>query len=59
VVVVGDTGYFAVNDQFIVSLDTSALRQSGEVWIGTAFYPENSVNGAITPFRDFPVCRQV
>ena len=54
-VVAGETGYFAVNDQFVATLDTSALVQPGEVWVGTAFFPENTVDGAITPFRDFQV----
>jgi hypothetical protein len=54
-VVAGETGYFAVNDRFVATLDTSALVQPGEVWVGTAFYPENTVDGAVMPFRDFQV----
>lgn len=54
-VVADDVAYFAVNGQFAARLDVSAFDGAGEVWVATAFFDANTVEGARTPYADFEV----
>ncbi len=51
----GTVGYFSVNGQFVAQLDLSRIVDSGDVWIGTAFFAEDTAEGAVTRYRDFEV----
>lgn len=53
--VIGTTGYLAVNGSFITTLDLSARLDAGDVWVGSGFYSDNAVVGALTPFDQFQV----
>lgn len=53
-VVAGDVGAFRVNGGAVVELlELSELSEPGVVSIGAAFFAENTVEGAITSYRDF------
>ena len=55
-VVAGDVGAFRLNGgQVVGPLDLTALSEPGEVSIGAAFFTENTVEGAVTSYRDLHV----
>jgi hypothetical protein len=54
-IVVGETGYFLVNDEFVDELDLSADTQSGDLGIATSFFQGNFQDGATTGYEDFIV----
>ena len=54
-VVKGDTGYLAVNGEYVVTLDLSASTLHGDVWVSSGFFAENTLAGAITEYEDFRV----
>ena len=51
----GDTGYFAVNGEFVGTLDLSARPVKGDVAVGTGYYAEDQLAGQRTPFAQFEV----
>jgi len=54
-VVNGDTGYLAVNGEYVVTLDLSASTIHGDIWVSSGFFAENTLAGAITEYEDFQV----
>jgi hypothetical protein len=54
-IVRGTTGYFAVNDVFVSSLDVSAFPGPGTVAAATSFFQETFVENGSTGYRDFTV----
>ncbi len=54
-IVVGATGYLAVNDVFVTELDLSAIPGPGTVAAATAFYASTSVPGGETLYENFTV----
>jgi hypothetical protein len=54
-VVVGDTGYFGVNGEFVSDLDLSSVTQSGDIAIGTSFFQGSFKAGASTGYKDFQI----
>jgi hypothetical protein len=52
-VVNGDTGYLAVNGEYVVTLDLSASTIHGDIWVSSGFFAENTLAGAITEYEDF------
>lgn len=54
-VVSGDTGYFAVNGEYVATLDLSVNDGRGDVWIGSGFFAESTRAGATTGYTDFRV----
>jgi len=51
----GGQGFFAVNGQYVATLDLSAITAPGDVWVATAFLDLNTVEGARTPYAGFAV----
>lgn len=51
-IVVGDTGYFGINDQYIATLDLSAVSTAGEVEMGSAFFADTYIEGGGVGFED-------
>ena len=54
-IVLDETGYFFINDEYIDTLDVSGHLDSGDVAIGTGFYTSNTQAGASTDFADYGV----
>ena len=53
VVAIKERGWFFVNDQFVSTLDLSAVKGSGGVAVTTGNFTRNEVVGAITWFENF------
>ena len=51
----GDTGYLAVNGEYVATLDLSASDARGDIWVSSGFFAENTRAGATTEFADFRV----
>ncbi len=51
----GDQGQFFLNGDLVASLDTSALKEQGEVYIGAGFIEDNKLAGKSTRFEDFTI----
>ena len=57
-VAAGETGAFRLNGEETAGpLDLSAIMEPGQVSVGTAFYTSNTVEGAVTNYRDVEVWR--
>jgi hypothetical protein len=54
-VVAGDTGAFRLNGELVGPLDLSAIAGEGQIAIGTAFFAANTVDGAVTRYRDLQI----
>ncbi|MDQ3226651.1 MAG: hypothetical protein M3Q50_08485 [Chloroflexota bacterium] len=54
-VAVGNQGYFALNGQYVATLDLTARGIAGDVGVGTGYYEEDQLDGESTPFADFEV----
>ncbi len=54
-IVIGDSGWFYVNGQFVATLDTSRLTKSGDVRVATGTFSGNEIEGEVTRFKDFTV----
>ncbi|MGH2561271.1 MAG: hypothetical protein ACRDJH_19550, partial [Thermomicrobiales bacterium] len=55
VVVFGDVAYFAVNGEFVTTIDVSGHTPGGDIAAGTAFLEGNFIEGAATPYEEFEV----
>ncbi|MBU7019073.1 MAG: hypothetical protein HXS44_16300 [Theionarchaea archaeon] len=55
IIILGDSGAFYVNGQFISSLDTSGIPLKGDVCVATGTYNNNEIKGEVTRFKDFTV----
>jgi hypothetical protein len=51
----GDKGYFGVNDQYLATFDLSGRTAPGALDLGSAFYPESTVEGGAVNFDNFGV----
>ncbi|GIW04395.1 MAG: hypothetical protein KatS3mg059_1015 [Thermomicrobiales bacterium] len=51
----GDEGYLAINGQFVARLDLSARVNPGDIWLGSGFFTDDVVTGALTSFTGFQV----
>ncbi len=54
-VVAGETGAFRLNGELVGPLDLAAIPGAGQIAIGTAFFAANTVEGAITSYRDLQI----
>jgi hypothetical protein len=54
-VVVGDTGYFSVNDEFVDTIDLSERDTIGDVVVGAGYFVEDKIEGRFTPYTGFEV----
>ena len=54
-IVLGNLGYFFINDEFIQSLDVSNNVDSGDIEVMTAFYFDHEVEGFATGFESFTI----
>ena len=54
-VVLGDTGYLFVNEQFVASLDMSGLTDVGDVKVATGMVKGDEIEGEATRFEGFTV----
>ncbi len=54
-VVAGDTGAFRLNGELVGPLDLAAITGAGQISIGTAFFAANTVDGAVTSYRDLQI----
>ena len=55
VIVMGDSGWFYVNDQFVTGLDTSELTKKGDISAATGVSGGDEIDGEATRFEDFTV----
>ena len=53
VVAIDERGWFFVNDEFVSTLDLSAVTGAGDVAVITGAFEGNMVAGAVTRFEDF------
>jgi hypothetical protein len=51
----GDEGYLAINGRFVARIDISAREDTGDIWLGSGFFADDVVTGAITSFTGFQV----
>ena len=51
----GERNEFYVNGNRVAVVDVGELTEVGDVAVGTVFYNENAVGGAVTRFEDFTV----
>lgn len=54
-VVAGDNASFAINGQYVTTLDVAEIDAAGDVWVATAFFQASTVDGARTPYADFEI----
>ncbi len=54
-IALGDTGYLFLNDEFVDTLDLSAIQNAGAVNVITAFYADHELEGAATAYEDFTI----
>lgn len=50
-----DAGHFAVNGQFVATLDLSARDTAGDVAVGAGYYAEDKLPGETAAYADFEV----
>lgn len=55
----GDRGYFLLNNNFISVLDLTGNQNEGDVALGTGFYTEDEIEGAITTYSDLYIWSQI
>ncbi|MGH2560153.1 MAG: hypothetical protein ACRDJH_13905 [Thermomicrobiales bacterium] len=54
-IVIGDVGYFFINDRYVATLDLSAKLEAGDVAVGSGFLPAHQSPGQSTKFENFEV----
>ncbi|VAW42789.1 hypothetical protein MNBD_CHLOROFLEXI01-38, partial [hydrothermal vent metagenome] len=52
-IVIGDTGYLLLNNDFVSQLDLSSRTSSGDIALATGFYASTEINGEVTPYNNF------
>jgi hypothetical protein len=55
IIVLGSSGAFYVNGQFVATLDTSQLTKIGDVSVATGIGVENKKAGKVTSFKNFTI----
>jgi hypothetical protein len=55
IIVLGSSGAFYVNGQFVATLDTSQLTKIGDVSVATGIGVENKKAGKVTSFENFTI----
>ncbi len=51
----GNTGYFALNGQFVSTLDLSSRQSAGDVFAASGFFTEDALGGRTTQVKAFTV----
>lgn len=54
-IVIDETGYFFLNEQFVDTLDLGERVETGEIALGTGFYTVDEQAGAVTTYEDFGI----
>ena len=54
-VAIGSEGYFAVNGEYVATLDLSARNAGGDVAVGAAYFAKDQRNGERIPYDGFEV----
>ncbi|MCC6943064.1 MAG: hypothetical protein IT335_00725 [Thermomicrobiales bacterium] len=54
-IAVGDTGYFGLNDQYIATLDLSAVQEAGYIDLASAFFADTFIENGGVAFEDLIV----
>ncbi|CAN5740471.1 hypothetical protein BH23CHL5_BH23CHL5_12900 [soil metagenome] len=54
-IVIGNDGYFGVDDQFVASLDLSGLQGPGSIDLASAFFNDTYIEGGSVAFEDLVV----
>jgi hypothetical protein len=55
IIVIGNNGWFFVNNQFITTLDTSGLTQTGDVRAATGIITDNEIENKVTQVESFAI----